>query len=400
MDSIYKGAIGFPQQQKEYNIQQLSYNSPAVEYWQNELATLAEGTRVNYLRYFKAFCKFADMTADEILTQRTQDQTSKDPKIQRRIESLFRQFLKYEAEAGYAPETQKTIFACIRSFFEIHDTPLVMRRKDYPKGEANGVRRATKDLILKALEHPKNKSLTLNAIIATINDSGLGVSDLRLLKCDLILDNPNKNLIMLKLLRKKTKTLAKTFLGEESITALKKYIEHRQRGTRSTPPEPITRESPLFRTHRKGTPRPMRRENISQLVQNAFLKIGEKHIAAHSLRKALQTNLEKGGMPTNWIDQVLAHKLINSRDAYSLPTDEELQEAYEKAYDTIRIYPTKALQQITTQPTQQPQQTTTPDIQEAHNIQEVKALLLKGYKIEITQDGTTLMSKPITTSPL
>ena len=60
---------------------------------------------------------------------------------------------------------------------------------------------------------------------------------------------------------------------------------------------------------------------------------------AHSLRKKLQTDLEKAGINSNWIDQILGHKLINSRDAYSQPTDEELKEAYMKAYKFIKVYP-------------------------------------------------------------
>ena len=62
-------------------------------------------------------------------------------------------------------------------------------------------------------------------------------------------------------------------------------------------------------------------------------------MSAHSLRKKLQTDLEKAGINPNWIDQILGHELINSRDAYSLPTDEELREAYTKAYPFIRVYP-------------------------------------------------------------
>jgi hypothetical protein len=42
-------------------------------------------------------------------------------------------------------------------------------------------------------------------------------------------------------------------------------------------------------------------------------------------------------MPTNWVDQVLGHKLINSRDAYSLPTDEELRDSYIQAYPYVSV---------------------------------------------------------------
>jgi integrase len=389
--SLYKGANATAQQQNSYNRMLNTYNSPALKEWQNELATSAIGTREGYLRYFLTFCKFANKTPDQLLNQRLTEEASQDKKTQRTTESLFRQFLAQQIELGYKPVTRQTIFASIRSFYEIHDTPLIMRRKDYPKGEANGVRRATKELTIKALEHANQNKTILTTIITLINDTGLGVSDLNLLKCNIILDNPNASIIPLTMLRKKTKTVIKTFLGEESITAIKKYLQARQNGTRTIKPETITKDSPLLRTQRTGTPQPMSRTLISNHVQKAYLSIGEKHISAHSLRKALQTNLEKGGMPTNWIDQILGHKLINSRDAYSLPTDEELQQAYQKAYDTIRIYPTKAIKPTT--PTQQTLTQELADVQEARNMEEIKALLAKGYKYQMETNGIKLFLK-------
>ena len=119
-------------------------------------------------------------------------------------------------------------------------------------------------------------------------------------------------------------------------------------------------------------------------------------MSAHSLRKALQTNLEKGGMNTNWIDQVLGHELLNSRDAYSLPTDEELKEAYETAYKFIRVYPEIAPIQPQTPKsliTVEATGTENLDVAEARNMQEVKALLAKGYKYEMEMDGVKLFTK-------
>jgi hypothetical protein len=92
-------------------------------------------------------------------------------------------------------------------------------------------------------------------------------------------------------------------------------------------------------------------------------------------------------MPTNWIDRVLGHNLINSRDAYSLPTDEELQEAYEKAYNQVRLY--------TPQATTTPQQTND-QYTEAKTIEQCKQFLAKGYKFEMNHNGTSLFRKPQT----
>jgi hypothetical protein len=98
--------------------------------------------------------------------------------------------------------------------------------------------------------------------------------------------------------------------------------------------------------------------------------------------------LEKSGVNTNWIDQILGHALINSRDAYSLPTDEELKEAYTKAYQIIRIYPEipQATNQIETQKT---------EILEikANDIQAIKQALLKGYKHADTVENIRLYMK-------
>jgi integrase len=387
--SIYKGAFGAYEPSLNNNRAAVSNNRTAIEYWLDELATKEKGTRVNYLRYFKDFLKFVNMTADEVLAQRIRDTASQDRKIQRRFESLLLKFIAYEKERGYAPLTLQTIWASVRSFFEIHYYPLMMRKKDYPKGASNGVRRATKEAILKVIEsNPRNKT-TLTALIMAFKDSGLRVSDMRKLKCNVILENPNADIIPITLITEKTNLKAKTFFGKEAIEALKTYIEHRKKGSRKIKPENVTNDSPLFRIWKRGNVKPMSRENMTTLIRNAFLRIGEKKVSAHSLRKKLQTDLEKGNVNPNWIDQILGHELINSRDAYSLPTDEELKEAYRNAYRFIRVSP-----EITTS-TQAPATSTQEEysVAEARNMEEVKQLLAKGYKYEMDFNGIKLFTK-------
>jgi site-specific recombinase XerD len=316
-----------------------------------------------------------------------------DIKVQRTVESYFLQFLRDLKKCReYENGTLQVVFAAIRSFFEMHYCPLRTRRKDYPKSTPNGVRRATKQAIKRALEiygqRARNKE-TFKALMMCFKDTGLRVIDLLGLNCDVILGNLDKDIIPLTIRTEKTGYLAKTFFGIDAIEALREYMEARQKGSRNLEPETITKDSPLFRTWEKGKVKRMSRMNASTVIRNAFLAIGEKRMSAHSLRKALQTNLEKGGMPTNWIDQVLGHELINSRDAYSLPTDEELKEAYQNAYKFIKVSP-----EITTSP--QAQQTSTKEeysVAEARNMEEVKQLLARGYKYEMDFNGIKLFTK-------
>jgi hypothetical protein len=103
-------------------------------------------------------------------------------------------------------------------------------------------------------------------------------------------------------------------------------------------------------------------------------------------------------------NQILGHQLINSRDAYSLPTDEELKEAYQKAYQYIKVYPEineptatlktdKQPMSILTQPTITEEENY--PVAEARNIAEVKQLLAKGYKYEMDFEGIKLFTKKI-----
>ena len=308
---------------------------------------------------------------------------------------MFRQYLASKKD-NYAPLTMQTIYASIRSFFEVHEYPLMMRKSDYPKGDSNGAKRATKEQIFKALNFTARNKPTTTALILTFKDSALRVSDMRLLKCDIILDNPDKKIISIQRITKKTKLLAKTFIGEEAITALKKYFHKREKGSRNVSPEEITRDSPLFRIWARGEVRPMSRSNMSTLVRTAFLGVGIKKVSAHSLRRYFQTTMEEANVNVNWIDQMMGHELVNCRGAYSKPTDEQLETAYRKAYKNLRIYPKIEPIEKNMPPKIQPIETGTQenlDVAEARTMKEAKELLAKGYQYKMDYDGIKLFVK-------
>jgi site-specific recombinase XerD len=383
----------FTSPQNNIRIATTTEGKTAIEEWQNELVNKADETKTRYQAFFSEFLQYIKTDADALLIQRQKDVMNPNLKIQRSIETQFLAFINKKKQEGYSISTQQVIFASIRSFFECHYFPLKIRRKDYPKGDSDGAKRATKEAILKLLDkETKQNSQMYKAVIHTLNDSGLRIGDLRNLNCRFYLEalktNPNTKIIQLNIIIQKTKLLAKTFFGEEAIQAIKDYLEFRKYGTQKIPPETITAESPLFRSWRKGTPKRIGRSTLSAIIENHFSKIGETKMSAHSFRKKLQTDLEKSGVNTNWIDQILGHALINSRDAYSLPTDEELKEAYTKAYQIIRIYPEipQATNQIETQKT---------EILEikANDIQAIKQALLKGYKHADTVENIRLYMK-------
>jgi site-specific recombinase XerD len=217
-----------------------------------------------------------------------------------------------------------------------------MRRGDYPSGESLGVKAANKENIVKAIENKANRNKTaIKAAILFLKDSGLRISDARLFNYGDMKEQLERGDEFIEVARitQKQKTIAKPFIGPEAIHALKTYLQEREQGSRRVPPEKLTDTSPLFRTWESTKIQRIQRNSFSSLIRQTFLRINEQHTTAHSLRKYLQTNLEAAGINANWIDQILGHKLINSRDAYSKPTDEQLREAYINAYKFIQVYP-------------------------------------------------------------
>ena len=86
---------------------------------------------------------------------------------------------------------------------------------------------------------------------------------------------------------------------------------------------------------------PMSRSAMSNLITYHAQKVGLKGISAHPLRKFFQTQLEAAGVHPNWVAQIVGHKPPSVESSYSRPTDEQLREAYVKAYHSLRVYPTQ-----------------------------------------------------------
>lgn len=83
-----------------------------------------------------------------------------------------------------------------------------------------------------------------------------------------------------------------------------------------------------------------------------------------------------------------------------MPTDEELEEAYIKAYPYIRVHPeidtqfketSKETTPILTEVTATSEENYS--VAEARNIEEIKSLLAKGYKYEMKFNGVQLFVK-------
>lgn len=115
-----------------------------------------------------------------------------------------------------------------------------------------------------------------------------------------------------------------TFLGAEAIEALKMYLDQRRRGSPSgkIPPETIADESPLIRLSRISEVRPMRERDVHREIRILFTRAGlstrRRHrlhtLRPHSLRKFFRTQLAALGVPPDYIDYMMGHKVSTYHD--------------------------------------------------------------------------------------
>jgi len=146
--------------------------------------------------------------------------------------------------------------------------------------------------------------------------------------------------------RKKTRIPFMTFLGPESIQAVRVYLEQREQGTqhlenrprkKGMPPEPLTKQSFLFRNKtnfNKKSP-----SGLTVEVQRVARRVNLEGVSPHSFRRFFQTTMENPdiAVPAPWIKVMMAHKLNPMEWAYSQPTVDELREAYRPGMRYLQI---------------------------------------------------------------
>lgn len=85
----------------------------------------------------------------------------------------------------------------------------------------------------------------------------------------------------------------------------------------------------LFVSFRK---RPLKRGSILTIVKNASIRAGLMPISTHQMRHSFAIDLVKNGAPMPAVQQLLGHALITTTQVYTLFSEEDNREAYEKAH--------------------------------------------------------------------
>lgn len=214
------------------------------------LRNLSHNSELSYLEALADFCKVNNTNPQEMLRIVHKEEEERLPAWERSINKWFEDYDEYCKGLNRAKSTRNIRRTIVNAFIAFHGLPPHAqrggRRRIDGLKKANARPNLTKEEIQTLLD--VCKSFKFKAIILTQVSSGLSVADVVTLRIkdftDGIHNVEDTRLCRLTLSRNKTDVQFTTFLSDEAITAIEKYLEFERIN-----PQP---EEPLFSRYKAG----------------------------------------------------------------------------------------------------------------------------------------------------
>ena len=274
------------------------------------------------------FCLINELNPEEMLDVAYNEELKHIPEWKRSMNDWFKKYDAYILEKRMTKRSRNTKVAIVKGFFHHYErmTPKSRRINKSFENDPNRRNGLTKSDIRKMLE--ACKTLKMKAIILTGVSSGLSSSDIVELK---IIDFKNgiknaydertkslRTLCSLSLDRKKTQRQFTTFLSEEAVKVINKYLEIERDNPKDNEPLFCRTRKDLNFMSPDGVQVAYRRLN-GYLGMETRAKGKYRKATSHMVRKFFNTQMIIAGMPEEIREHFMGHKISNQvRDAYFL----------------------------------------------------------------------------------
>jgi len=290
-----------------------------------------------YISVVKQFCEFLGKGPDEVISLCFSNNKRENSKNIKKLEEKAEEFLTEQEVRGLTRTTVVVNSAKLKTFFLANGIRINL-------GKRKGPRVTFKDRAPKPEEVQKLidiAPLREKVIIAMLTTGGFRIGTLLKLKYKDVKEDLEAGRIPLHIHVPAEYNKGKvcdydTFINEEAVHYLKLYLEQRREGTDKIPPEEINDESPLFRTNRKEV-KPLDKKTVEKSLHSILKvaglrsEISKRHeVRIHSLRKFFRTQLVSLGVPTEYVEYMMGHKLSTYSDI-SMKGIEFLRQIYASA---------------------------------------------------------------------
>lgn len=325
----------------------VNWNDPALKRWLNTITRT--GTKYGYRTAFRAYTLFTRMTGSALIDEALED-AKRDPRQKRDVvlQKLiaFYNWCKTEyprksrgkgehkiVGKGVSDKLAHMYVSAVRSFYATFGVTVRMKgRHALPKPRVRNKRMKVNAEQVKVLvDHartPRDR-----AIILSLFQSGMDVSTLCSLRVGDVAEGlaEDEHPLKLELYRPKTGVEFYTFLGKDSVEAVKAYVaDLKARGVQ------LQHDTSLFLKERG-------KEGLTtNLVQNMMREVAVKAgfvdkknngrsfnpLGPHALRESFGSIMTNSGVPDTVVDFWLGHSIGEMAEAYKGVQFESLKRMY------------------------------------------------------------------------
>jgi len=295
-----------------------------------------------YRHHFNAFLVWGGSTAEEFYKWVKGLEASEDPRDRRQLTTAFNDFAKARMAGGTSPNTLQVYRKAIHKFLESNELTLRIKKNGVKVGH-RGKKIIRLDQARKLVDLASN-NLRLRAILMTLKDTGLGVSEVAMLTCEDFLgareykDEEGRRFKAWAkpLIRKKTGEECHIHMGPDAIVAIEDYLGQRRTGhifiTSKGQPHKDEEGNMTSEAGFTGRGEPMNGLAITTSVRNhcRVLRAKGYDVSAHSFRKLFETSFDLEGSLN--VSKKIMGKLIPASDEPYLQYDDELTKIYMEVY--------------------------------------------------------------------
>ncbi len=297
----------------------------------------------NYIRALRSFCEWTGKNPDQLIAECFNGDGSPNLKRIQETARILDEFLGEQEALGCAQHSLSTISAFIKTFYRVNDITLNLPGK-YRVTVTYRDRAPKPEELQRLIEVADLREKAMIAMLAT---GGFRIGTLLKLKYRHVKEDLEAGRVPVHIhveaeLNKGKVCDYDTFINEEAAHYLKLYLEQRRKGTEKIPPEIITDESPLFISKREKRT-PLNYAAFERTWRKLLWKVNldkrrgrMREIRIHSLRKFFKTQLVALGVPTEYVEYMMEHKLSTYHDV-QMKGVEFLRNIYATA--NLRIFP-------------------------------------------------------------
>ena len=308
--------------------------------------TSSEGTLKVYIYCLNRFINWLEKTPDTLVSSCITDEGDINSKFIRRLSETIDDYVGELRANGSSPNTINVNISAVRTFLKANKIEIPQILKPRIRVVYSDRSPTTEELsnLLNFGDLREKVIITLLAL------GGFRVGTLCKLEYRHVKHDLEQNIqpvhvrVEAEIVKAKTCDYD-TFIGAEATKFLTDYLNLRKRGSPCgrIPPEIITDTTPLIRTKSHREPKPLTRDQLSRVIRRLYTKAGlipsgprkRYDIRAHSLRKYFKTQLTALGVPREYIEYMMGHKISTYQDV-KMKGIEFLRNIYTAAHLSIQ----------------------------------------------------------------